>query len=215
MRPGPSEPALLTLDAIHARIESPADTHINSRPTLSGRRPATAAAVMTPNPKSINHQTPARETAEALQQNGIQAAPVIDDAGRPMGVVSRTDLLDYWNRGRYRAATLAAGDGDAASNYAEEAGNELTTREIMTPLVFAVGLDTPIPSIVEKMIGLEVHSLFVTDGDGVLVGTINVFDVLRHLIRCAPDYAGKKTPNDSGYPSVPHSSVGLAGLMPP
>jgi NhaA family Na+:H+ antiporter len=30
MRPGPSEPALLTLDAIHARIESPADKMLRS-----------------------------------------------------------------------------------------------------------------------------------------------------------------------------------------
>jgi CBS-domain-containing membrane protein len=65
---------------------------------------------MTPNPKSIDQAATVRETAEVLQKNGIHIAPVIDAAGRPIGVVSRTDLLDYWGRRRDRLAALAAGE---------------------------------------------------------------------------------------------------------
>ena len=73
-------------------------------------KPLTAIDVMTPNPKSIDQLASVRETAEVLQKNGIHIAPIIDVAGRPIGVVSRTDLLDYWGRRRDRLAAMAGVD---------------------------------------------------------------------------------------------------------
>jgi CBS domain-containing protein len=35
--------------------------------------------------------------------------------------------------------------------------------------------------VVEDMLGLKVHRLFVVDGNGILVGVISALDVLRHL----------------------------------
>lgn len=156
------------------------------RPTdRSIRRNVTAADVMIPNPKSIGHRATVRETAEVLGRHGIHVAPVIDEAGRPIGVVSRTDLLDYWGRREDRLAALSAGeiDGELAWASVEVPGDELTVREIMTPMVFGVRRNTPIEAIIEKMIALEVRCLFVTDEHGVLVGTISVFDVLRRVAR--------------------------------
>ena len=149
-----------------------------ARPVNRSRhRPFTAVDVMTPNPKSIDHTAKVRETAEVLQKNGIHIAPVIDAAGRPIGVVSRTDLLDYWGRRRDRLAAMAAGESSQAS--ADLPGDELTVREIMTPVVFSVPINAPIAKIVQKMLALEVRCLFVTDEGGVLVGVISVFDLLR------------------------------------
>src|SRR6188472_3040820 len=131
-------------------------TRLTSRAVRATRSPATAAKVMTPNPKSINQHATVRETAEILHEHGLHIAPVIDDAGRPIGVVSRTDLLDYWGRRRDRLTALAAGELNVASapEYAEEPGDELTVPEIMTPVVFGVRINAPIESIVEKMIAL-------------------------------------------------------------
>src|SRR6188768_2744522 len=85
-------------------------TRITNRAVRASWSPATADMVMTPNPKSINRHATVRETAEILHEHGIHIAPVIDDAGRPIGVVSRTDLLDYWGRRRDRLTALAAGE---------------------------------------------------------------------------------------------------------
>ena len=187
-------------------------TRITSRAIPASRSPATAAKVMTPNPKSINRHATVRETAEILHEHGLHIAPVIDDAGRPIGVVSRTDLLDYWGRRRDRLTALAAGELNAASAPGpEEPGDELTVPEIMTPVVFGVRMNAPIASIVEKMIALEDRSLFVTDGDGVLVGTISVFDVLRHLTR--RDLTN--TPKSAAHPSFDSTRFSLASAMPP
>lgn len=144
-------------------------------------KPFTAIDVMTPNPKSIDQGATVRETAEVLQENGIHIAPVIDAAGRPIGVVSRTDLLDYWGRRRDRLAAMAAGELESDSSQASAGlpGDELTVREIMTPVVFSVPINAPIAKIIPKMLALEVRCLFVTDEGGVLVGVISVFDLLR------------------------------------
>jgi predicted transcriptional regulator len=56
-------------------------------------------------------------------------------------------------------------------------------REFMTPAVFCVNMDTPAWSVVEQMRDLNVHRLFVTDDNGVLVGVITAMDVVRHLTR--------------------------------
>jgi len=187
-------------------------TRVTSRAVRATRSPATAARVMTPNPKSINRHATVRETAEILHERGLHIAPVIDEAGRPIGVVSRTDLLDYRGRRRDRLTALASGELNVASAPGpEEPDVELKVPEIMTPVVFGVRINAPIASIVEKMIALEVRCLFVTDDDGVLVGTIRVFDVLRQLTRSNLT----DTPKSAAHSSFGNTRFSLASAMPP
>jgi CBS domain-containing protein len=54
-------------------------------------------------------------------------------------------------------------------------------RDIMTPVVFTVGVHAPAREAVERMLALKVHQLFVVDREGALVGVISALDVLRHL----------------------------------
>ena len=148
------------------------------RPTS---RNVVAADVMTRNPKSIRQSASVRDTAGFLTSNGIHTAPVIDEAGRPVGVISRTDLLDYWDRRRDRLAAIAAGELTlhSAGTAPDEQLFDLKVMDIMTPVVFSVSMDTPIGKVIHKIAALEVRCLFVTDEHGVLVGVINVFDLLR------------------------------------
>jgi CBS domain-containing protein len=172
---------------------------------------------MTPNPKSIDQGATVRETAEVLQKHGIHVAPVIDAAGRPIGVVSRTDLLDYWRRRRERLAATAAGELEAMSPQAKAGlpGDELTVRDIMTPVVFGVRTSAPIASVIEKMLALEVRSVFVTDDHGVLVGTISVFDVLRHVVRHRANGSATEATNRYGASNTGAGRHRLATAMPP
>ena len=59
----------------------------------------TAAGLVTPNPLSIRRAATVGEAVAFLSARGISAAPVIDEAGRPVGVVSRTDLLNHRTHG--------------------------------------------------------------------------------------------------------------------
>src|SRR5690349_1343804 len=102
-------------------------------------RARTAAELMTTNPQSLRHDATVAEAAAFLSTRGFSAAPVIDEAGRPVGVVSRTDLLHHLGQKAVRllAAPLAWGDGGA------EPGDRAPVRDVMTPVVFCVHADTP------------------------------------------------------------------------
>ena len=54
-------------------------------------------------------------------------------------------------------------------------------RDLMTPAVFSVTPDAAATEVIEHMLALNVHRLFVVDRAGVLVGVISVLDILRHL----------------------------------
>ena len=164
--------------------------------TLQRARPAlpmvlgarTATDLMTPNPLSIRQSATVSEAATFLASRGISAAPVIDEAGRPVGVVSSTDILIHVGQGAvYRVGSpeppALSGDGPRA-----EATNRSTVRDVMTPGVFCVRPETPAAKVVEKMLALKVRRLFVVDGDGALIGVISAIDVLGKLRSYGPDH---------------------------
>jgi CBS-domain-containing membrane protein len=154
-----------------------ARNHLSAMPTH-----LVAADVMTTNPKSIGRDATIRDTAEFFTTHGIHTAPVIDEAGRPIGVVSRTDLLDYWGRRRDRLLALANGETTVDSSASHtEPSFELTAAEFMTPVVFSVTVNAPLAKVIDKILALEVRCLFVTDEHGVLVGAISVIDLLRSI----------------------------------
>jgi CBS domain-containing protein len=157
---------------------------------LSRRR---ATDLMTPNPMSIRPSATVSEAATFLASRGISAAPVIDEAGRPVGVVSSTDILIHVGQGAaYRVGSpdraarpeppAFSGDGLRA-----EAPNRSTVRDVMTPGVFCVRPETPAARVVEKMLALKVRRLFVVDGEGALIGVISAIDVLGKLRSYGPD----------------------------
>jgi predicted transcriptional regulator len=53
----------------------------------------TASDLMVPNPISLRAEASAAEAMRLFTEKGITAAPVIDESGRPVGVISRSDLL--------------------------------------------------------------------------------------------------------------------------
>jgi CBS domain-containing protein len=168
--------------------------------TLKHARPApqmflgarTAAELMTPNPVSIRQGATVSEAATFLAGRGISAAPVIDAAGRPVGVVSSTDILIHMGQAAmYRVGSperdarpeppALSGDGPRA-----EVPNRSTVSDVMTPGVFCVRPETPAAKVVEKMLALKVRRLFVVDDEGALVGVISAIDVLGKLRSYGP-----------------------------
>jgi CBS domain-containing protein len=149
----------------------------------------TAQDLMTPNPVSIRDSASFAEAVAFLTDTGYSAAPVIDEAGRPVGVISRTDIVvhererlsfpphvpDYYGR-----STLAARGAEAAWVPAMSE-DPAQVRDLMTPAVFAVAPDTPADKVARQMVDLNVHRLFVVDRDGVLIGVLSALDLLNHL----------------------------------
>ncbi len=128
----------------------------------------TAADLATGNPVSLREDATLAEAVAVLIDKGIHAAPVIDDAGHPVGVLSGSDVLIHW-RGQAQKGTPA------------EAAAPVRVRDLMTPAVFSVTSDATAGRVVEEMVTLNVHQLFVVDDSGALVGVIPALNVLRHL----------------------------------
>jgi CBS domain-containing protein len=151
----------------------------------------TAAELMTANPVSVRDDATLREALALFVDKGYSAAPVIDEAGRPVGVLSRGDLLVHDRETAehlraapeyYRKGELKARSGEALGRgFQVEKVDHTLVRDLMTPVLFSVAPDTPAAKVVREMLALKVHRLFVVDDNGVLVGVISAMDVLRHL----------------------------------
>ena len=158
--------------------------HITAPPTMV-LEAATAEELMTSNPISIHAGASVQEALALLTDRGFSASPVIDEAGRPVGVLSRTDLLVHE---RERGATTPLEEEEVArpahrvrEGFAVEVVDPTRVRDIMTPVVFTVPLETPARQVVEQMLALKVHHLFAVDEDRALVGVISPMDILRRL----------------------------------
>jgi len=141
-------------------------------------RAETAEDLMSPNPVSIRANATMREALALLTDKGITAAPVIDAAGRPIGVMSRTDLLVHQ---RETVSHPIQSHERVPDGFEVEEVDPTPVSDVMTPAVFSVSPTTPAPEVVQQLLGLKVHRLFVVDESGVLVGVISAFDVLRNL----------------------------------
>jgi CBS-domain-containing membrane protein len=154
-------------------------------------RADTAADMMSRSPLSINQNASLKEAAAFLIARDISAAPVIDEAGHPVGVLSSTDLVrqegaaiepatsppDY-----YRVATLLCPPALRNLLHAKKA-EHLQVKDIMTPTLLTIAPDDSAITVVSTLLAMKVHRLFVVDHSGVLVGVISTFDVLSKLHR--------------------------------
>lgn len=126
----------------------------------------TARDLMSPDPMFLRGDATDEEAIRVLADRGITAAVVIDAAGRPLGVVTATDVLIH------QREKLAKSPGP----------EPILVRDIMTPAVFSVRLDTPAPQLIEQMVALNVHRLFVVDETDVVVGVVSALGVLRGMV---------------------------------
>jgi CBS domain-containing protein len=150
-----------------------------------------AAELMTANPISIREDATLKEAAALLVDKGFSAAPVIDEAGRPVGVLSCSDLLIHDRESvetlrkapeYYVAEEMHTKQREAlGKGFQVEKVNRSRVRDLMTPTVFSISLNDSAEKVVRELLSLKVHRLFVVDGNGVLVGVISAFDILRNL----------------------------------
>jgi CBS domain-containing protein len=151
----------------------------------------TAAELMSPNPVSIEADATVREAVGFMVDKGFSAAPVIDKAGRPVGVVSQSDIVVH-DRESVEYAQSTPGfyqrsDQESCRTKGLKEGfgvvevDRTRVSAIMTPVVLSVSATTRASKVVEEMLKLKVHRLFVVDEAGVLIGVISALDILRHL----------------------------------
>ncbi len=136
----------------------------------------TAEDLMTENPISVREDADVQEAIALMTRRGYSAAPVINDSGRAVGVISVTDILIH---NRECASCVNGCDREDEGVVAVASG--VTVADLMTPAVFAIRRDSSSAAVVRTMIAYQVHQVFVTDDEGTLIGVITGGDILRKL----------------------------------
>jgi CBS domain-containing protein len=121
--------------------------------------------VMTKNPICIGAGLAIHEVAKVLLARGISGAPVIDEMGKPIGVVSKTDLVREHSR-----------SPETNGNHPRS-----TARDIMTPVAFTLPAGAPISQAAALMAFEGIHRLPVVSQSGEVVGIVSSIDVLRWI----------------------------------
>lgn len=148
----------------------------------------TAADLMTANPVSLNQNASLQEALALFTNKNFTVAPVIDDAGRAVGVLSSSDILIH-DRERVEFlqpavenAPMETANGERIRRGFQIENVDITrVSELMTPAVFSVYRETPASEVIAEMLRLHVHHLFVVDRARTLVGVISSLDIIRNL----------------------------------
>jgi len=139
----------------------------------------TAKDLMGPGIVSLRSKATVAEAVALMTDKGYHSAPVIDEAGRPIGVITQGDVLTHDREHGTHLAHMPS--NDLPDGFTEEEVDLALVEDIMTPAVFCVQPDTPALQVIQELQKLKVHQVFVVDGSGVLVGVITAIDIVRKL----------------------------------
>jgi len=141
--------------------------------------------LMTTQVVTVGPATPFKEIVARLAEHRVSAAPVVDEAGRVLGVVSEADLLLkeefpdpdqdiplIWTKRRRLEREKAAGS---------------TARDLMTVAVVSISPDATVAEAARRMHRAQIKRLPVIGEAGRLVGIVSRSDLLKVFNR--PDHA--------------------------
>lgn len=151
---------------------------------------AKAADIMSREIEMVPEDMTVLDLAAFLTNKEISGAPVVDGKGQLVGVVSTTDIVrseadragsegsteppPFFRTSQWRGMNREDFGGLAIRD------EGLLVRNIMTPTVFTVTLETPIQQIARTMVAGRIHRLLVTENEKV-VGIITSLDLLKLL----------------------------------
>ncbi|HWN70218.1 MAG TPA: CBS domain-containing protein [Haliangium sp.] len=118
--------------------------------------------IMTPHVLTVSAEARVDHAVWSLSAKGITGAPVCDAAGKVVGVLSRSDLID----------------GDTHSVVA----GDRPVSEVMTPEVWGVQPDAPASEAVALMVAKSIHRVVVMEHEHALVGIVTSMDVMKAIL---------------------------------
>jgi CBS domain-containing protein len=113
------------------------------------------AEAMTTSPITARADTSVHALASLMTEHHISCVPIVDDAKRPTGIVTKLDLIECANDGRTSA------------------------REVMMPHAMTLGPDASLKHAAELMTREGFHHVLVVDDTRALIGVVSTFDITR------------------------------------
>jgi CBS domain-containing protein len=147
----------------------------------------TVADVMSRDPITVKPQTPIKEAIKILAEQSISGLPVVDDAGKVVGVISETDLL-WQETGVEPPLYIVFLDSviylENPARYDQELHKALgqTVGEVMSTHPVTVKSDQPLRKAAKLMQEKSVRRLAVTDDNDQLIGILTTGDIVRAMV---------------------------------
>ena len=144
--------------------------------------------IMTRDVYAVAPDTDLGTVAALFSLRHISGVPVVDESGRPVGIVTKTDLLAPGTRRRsqggrpiyyrLRDGAIQALGSPREDNVAQDG----VAGDVMSAYLFTVSPTSPVVDAMRLMTGDEVHRVVVADG-GRIVGIVTTMDLLRAALR--------------------------------
>ncbi len=128
------------------------------------------------------------EASRILREREVSGAPVVDEAGQPVGVISRTDLAHGWEQAeaqRRRVFYTTEAEEVAAEAPAQEppgAFSQRPVRDVMMPIIFSVQQHDSVRKAAALMTAEGIHRVVVLDGSR-LVGVLSASAIVAAVGR--------------------------------
>jgi CBS domain-containing protein len=150
-----------------------------------------AHQIMTRSVITVTPEAPIVEAANIMLQRHLSGLPVVNMAGKLVGIISEGDFIRRGEIGterkRGRWLKVILGPGKAATDFVHEHGCKVA--EIMTPEPLTITEDTTLEEIVQVMEKNNVKRLPVMRGDKLvgIVSRANLLQAVASLARQIPD----------------------------
>jgi CBS domain-containing protein len=130
--------------------------------------------IMTKNAYCASLDTNIAPLIEVFLERCIGGAPVVDSEGRPIGMISKSDLVRVaWQNA---ASTRDSGDKFHAQK-------SITARDLMAPVVFCLPDSASVSQAAALMAFEEVHQIPIVDDTGRMAGMVTTLDIMRWIAR--------------------------------
>lgn len=151
----------------------------------------TARDVMRRDVITVDRTTPLSEVERILTENRITGAPVTDETGQIVGVISMRDLVERYvedpdarprrGKGFYHLSSEEMLDEDFETSEIPEETEE-TAEDVMTAEVLSVADDAPLSEVAATMVKHRIHRVLVVSR-GHFAGIVGTFEILDALTK--------------------------------
>jgi CBS-domain-containing membrane protein len=145
----------------------------------------TAADLMSRDIVTLPKHLSVHGAAHRLAQSHVGGAPVVDETGRCVGVLSTTDLVRWMDRGDAPHRRPLAREADFHTPWQMADLEGLPDEEVgglMTADLVSVTPQTRIGELARRMLDAHIHRLFVLDDKGRPAGVVATTDVLAAVV---------------------------------
>lgn len=146
----------------------------------------TAADIMSAAVVTIPGEMSLQGAARLLTRSHVSGAPVVDDAGRCIGVLSATDFVSWAEKGPGAAKGPSASPGSFHTAWQVVDIDDLPkdrVRSYMTSDPVTVAPATSIGTLAHMMIDAHIHRLIVVDEHDRPIGIVSSTDILAAVAR--------------------------------